>query len=327
MTRDREWLRKIFYARTVEFETPELDEPGMNRLIEGLQMYLEEHVTEGAPILWMLDEMEKRVTWGPDVEMLEVGASPYFVTSALLVLFESRLTSIGGERAVLGHRPGDSVVSGAYRLKVGDRSWRIPSHNLNVELTRWPFRDRQFDVVVCNEILEHLHYLPTYMLTEIHRVLRPGGLLFLTTPNGACIRKAIEILSGSSFFLPFNELGPYGRHSREYTFDELADMLLGVGFRIEVIESINVVPRFEDDWRRFLYRFLNRMPSRWTRKLREHLVAVASRGEQEGREYYPKYLINGDPDLIKQRYFRNRATNSRLSHHKPGEGVEPDIAR
>jgi ubiquinone/menaquinone biosynthesis C-methylase UbiE len=39
-----------------------------------------------------------------------------------------------------------------------------------------------FDTVICCETLEHLHN-PRLALVELARVLRPGGRLFLTTPN------------------------------------------------------------------------------------------------------------------------------------------------
>ena len=45
-----------------------------------------------------------------------------------------------------------------------------------------PFRPDSFDGAVATEVLEHLDD-PGRMLQEAHRVLRPGGRLFLTTPN------------------------------------------------------------------------------------------------------------------------------------------------
>jgi SAM-dependent methyltransferase len=45
-----------------------------------------------------------------------------------------------------------------------------------------PFRDGMFDRVVAESVLEHVRDQPT-ALAESHRVLRPGGGLFLTTPN------------------------------------------------------------------------------------------------------------------------------------------------
>lgn len=45
-----------------------------------------------------------------------------------------------------------------------------------------PFRDAQFDLVVCWDVLEHVQD-PTAVLHEIHRALAPGGQLLLTAIN------------------------------------------------------------------------------------------------------------------------------------------------
>ncbi len=47
---------------------------------------------------------------------------------------------------------------------------------------RLPFDDGVFDCVVAGEIIEHVPD-PDGLLREIRRVLRPGGLLVLSTPN------------------------------------------------------------------------------------------------------------------------------------------------
>lgn len=46
---------------------------------------------------------------------------------------------------------------------------------------RLPFPDRRFDAVLCSQVLEHV-FTPEEFLAEIHRVLRPGGVLLLATP-------------------------------------------------------------------------------------------------------------------------------------------------
>lgn len=45
-----------------------------------------------------------------------------------------------------------------------------------------PFRDRSFDVVISNHVIEHLPD-PAQHLSEMARVLRPDGLGYLATPN------------------------------------------------------------------------------------------------------------------------------------------------
>jgi len=56
--------------------------------------------------------------------------------------------------------------------------------------------DRQFDVVVCSETIEHLEN-PRHVFRTLNRLLRPGGTLILTMPNQEAIRSyAGLILSG-----------------------------------------------------------------------------------------------------------------------------------
>lgn len=45
-----------------------------------------------------------------------------------------------------------------------------------------PFEDRQYDFVFCIEVLEHVPN-PYDTMSEIHRVLRPEGVLVLSVPN------------------------------------------------------------------------------------------------------------------------------------------------
>jgi SAM-dependent methyltransferase len=47
--------------------------------------------------------------------------------------------------------------------------------------TRFPFGDGEFEGMLVSQVLEHV-FNPAEFLTEMHRVLRPGGMLLLTVP-------------------------------------------------------------------------------------------------------------------------------------------------
>jgi SAM-dependent methyltransferase len=46
---------------------------------------------------------------------------------------------------------------------------------------RFPLEDSSVDVVICNQVFEHV-FNPLSFLTEVKRVLKPGGKLILTAP-------------------------------------------------------------------------------------------------------------------------------------------------
>ena len=45
----------------------------------------------------------------------------------------------------------------------------------------FPFPDKSFDTVLCNQVLEHV-FEPHHFISEIYRVLKPSGNLLLTVP-------------------------------------------------------------------------------------------------------------------------------------------------
>lgn len=45
-----------------------------------------------------------------------------------------------------------------------------------------PFKDETFDLVWCTEVLEHLHN-PEFLIKEINRIIKKGGVSLVTTPN------------------------------------------------------------------------------------------------------------------------------------------------
>jgi SAM-dependent methyltransferase len=89
-----------------------------------------------------------------------------------------------------------------------------------------------YDVVVFAEVLEHLYTAPELVLDFLCHLLRPGGLLILQTPNAVSLGKRIKFLFGANPFelIRRDRLNP--GHFREYTLDELIQLLSAIGLSI-----------------------------------------------------------------------------------------------
>jgi SAM-dependent methyltransferase len=90
-------------------------------------------------------------------------------------------TGVGGNLADL------SAVGATYGVEVSAVAARRAVGHAPVVVAdggRLPFADAVFAVVVCTEVLEHVDD-PSVVFAEIARVLRPGGLAYVTTPNYA----------------------------------------------------------------------------------------------------------------------------------------------
>lgn len=84
---------------------------------------------------------------------------------------------------------------------------------LNLNEDGLPYPDASFDIVIATEVIEHIeHY--RYTLREIARVLKPGGLVVLSTPNILNLNSRLRFLS----FGFWNLFGPLPvKHSAVYS--------------------------------------------------------------------------------------------------------------
>jgi len=53
---------------------------------------------------------------------------------------------------------------------------------IKIKGNKFPFKNSFFDKIIATELIEHLEN-PSALLKECYRVLKPGGLIFITTPN------------------------------------------------------------------------------------------------------------------------------------------------
>lgn len=108
-----------------------------------------------------------------------------------------------------------------------------------------PLPAENYDLVICSEVLEHIKdqdgsAVDLFKFTGVHtllaecfRILKPGGMLFITTPNVCQIANIYKILHHYPpyYYLP---------HVREYTFYEVLEFLRSAGFEIARASTRNV---------------------------------------------------------------------------------------
>ena len=69
----------------------------------------------------------------------------------------------------------------AIDLAVGENRWNYTNLDYVAPLHEMPIDDNQFDAVLCTQVLEHLEW-PRESVKEMYRVLKPGGVLYITAP-------------------------------------------------------------------------------------------------------------------------------------------------
>jgi SAM-dependent methyltransferase len=192
-----------------------------------------------------LEALLRRSGYGDEWHMKRLVETALLVPPAAAA---ARLVDLGTHPAVLnvlaqagGYEQADGVdcvEGGPERWNVtlpktvdggGDLTYTI--HNRDVQKDRLPFPDECADLVTALEVLEHL-LDPMHLLIEANRVLKPGGLLLLTTPNAVSWR---SVLRAARRWHPFvypvliPGLGT-NRHNIEYTPDQVRSLLAAAGF-------------------------------------------------------------------------------------------------
>jgi SAM-dependent methyltransferase len=124
-----------------------------------------------------------------------------------------------------------------------------------------PFPDEHFSIVTFSEVMEHLPpERLNFVLSEIARVTRPGGVLLASSPNLASLENRLRLLKGKSVLDMPDEMeaakGMFG-HIRMYTQAEVQAAMMKYGFTAErcVFESNNSG-------------FRGTSPSSWKRQIR-----------------------------------------------------------
>ena len=200
---------------------------------------------------------------------------------------------------------GYGEVRGCYYGPAGGRDHRkVASDNgeefecaidlFDAEKDPFPYEDAYFTTVLCCELIEHLFADPMHLMSEVNRILKPGGYLVLTTPNITSLRAVAGLLLGyqpglfPSYIRP-REGQADARHNREYTPREISNLLENAGFEVTLLETGEFLdePHPEFGWvRHLLERYILPIDFRG-----DGIYAV---GRKSGpvRERYPAWLYS-----------------------------------
>lgn len=187
----------------------------------------------------------------PEMRDLFAGSIDRFCDIALRLQGFERVLDVGAGHgmllallAELGHTcTAVDAVDPMQRHAAVYHAHGIAFHRCNIEIDRLPFDDASFDAVVCCQVLEHFTHSHLPAVREMHRVLRPGGMLEVDVPNVASLRNRSRMLRGKNITYDYAEhyldaepvlyagrsFYPL-RHNREFTRAELRLLLERASF-------------------------------------------------------------------------------------------------
>jgi SAM-dependent methyltransferase len=172
--------------------------------------YIAVHWTRYVRLLMELPPLSSAST------VLEIGAS--ILSSVMRRRFGAQVTVI--------HHELETEWPDNYR---GDGIRLFPCELIRDPL---PVADNAFDVILFDEVLEHLPVRPEFLLRQILCKLRPGGLLIFSVPNFATSEKRLAFLFGKN---PQDHMDPkyvYYAHHREPVMGECLDMVKNCGGKV-----------------------------------------------------------------------------------------------
>lgn len=139
----------------------------------------------------------------------------------------------GGYIAVLAKKLGHDVRGIEINRAMADQARKLDIDVLEADVEQpLPLDDGTFDVVHAFEIIEHLYDTEGF-LREVSRLLTPGGLLLMSTPNLNSYDNRLRVLMGQSLPMWGASLADrHGGHIRVFNESSAIDLLQRSGFHV-----------------------------------------------------------------------------------------------
>lgn len=108
--------------------------------------------------------------------------------------------------------------------------------NLNAEALELSSFDKQYDIIIFADVLEHLIH-PAMVLREFSRLLSPGGRVVISLPNVAFLLNRLRLLLGKWDYTDFGTLDK--THLRFYTLRSAQQMVEEAGLKVSTVRPYN----------------------------------------------------------------------------------------
>ena len=205
-----------FSAQARDWWDPNGSEAMLHRLNPVRLKYVRDQIDQH----WQCDECSRRPLDGRSA--LDVGCGAGLLAEPLARL-GARVTAIDASAELIRVASDHAIASG---LEIDYRAGEVG------EL------EGQFDLITCMEVIEHVAD-PSTFVAELARLLAPGGLLILSTPNATGWSKLLMITIGEG-------LGriPHGTHDfgKFIGPDRMKLLLAEAGLQILDVEGIAWTP-------------------------------------------------------------------------------------
>lgn len=100
--------------------------------------------------------------------------------------------------------------------------------------------EEKYDLITLLEVIEHIPMPPYVTFAKLSKILKPGGWLVLTTPNGFRIRNVLRMLANKEVLDIYKYPDAGGEalgHQHEYTLRQMDWQLREAGFEPKVLET------------------------------------------------------------------------------------------
>lgn len=194
-----------------------------------------------------LEEIERMYFYESFADQFDSRMNKYDLHKRLAVVFDELLGShsLGGKTLL-----DAGCGTGWFSQRAVERGARVTSMDLGEKLLgevakkcaservvgsilAIPFQDRSFDYVISSEVVEHVPD-PFKAIAELHRVLKPGGILVITTPN--------RLWHFSVLIANRLKLRPYQGYENWLGYAELRDNLKRLGCHDICMKGIHLFP-------------------------------------------------------------------------------------